>query len=176
MKLSKTKEGIAVTDAVRSLRLALGETQQSLATKLGIAISTMVRYETNRAPRGKALSMFAILAEEHGQAELAQLFRDASAAELGSWDIGGIRITDAPRTPTEKLFVSATLAVLRNAQYASEIPKLAKALQKAAKRAIEIVEERKRVLEDQKKFMAGMRELKSALEKLNESAASEESQ
>ena len=63
----------AVTDAVRRLRLALGETQQQFAARTGLAISTVVRYELSRPPRGNALEQFKALAEKNGLREIAQL-------------------------------------------------------------------------------------------------------
>jgi transcriptional regulator with XRE-family HTH domain len=79
--MSKVPESI--TAGIRKLRLALGETQQSLANKLGIAISTMVRYETNRPPHGEALVRFMKLADANSQPDLAKLFQAALARELG---------------------------------------------------------------------------------------------
>jgi transcriptional regulator with XRE-family HTH domain len=71
-----------VCDAVRKLRLALGDTQQSFASRLGLAISTVVRYELTRPPKGKALAQFAELAKGLRDAELADVFRRALVAEL----------------------------------------------------------------------------------------------
>jgi transcriptional regulator with XRE-family HTH domain len=67
-----------VTDAVRRLRLALGDTQQQFAARTGLAISTVVRYELSRPPRGKQLAEFAVLAERNGLHDLARTFAYAA--------------------------------------------------------------------------------------------------
>jgi transcriptional regulator with XRE-family HTH domain len=72
----------AVTEAVRSLRQRLGDTQQQFATRLNLAISTVVRYELSRPPRGKHLAQFERLATEHGLDEVATVFRVALNLEL----------------------------------------------------------------------------------------------
>lgn len=48
--------------AVKDLRAALGDTQQAFAHRLGLAISTVVRYELTRSPRGAELGRFYNLA------------------------------------------------------------------------------------------------------------------
>ncbi len=69
--------------AVRKLRVAIGDTQQQFANRLGLAISTIVRYELSRSPHGKVLIQFEKLALEHGQVDLAKVFRQALEYELG---------------------------------------------------------------------------------------------
>ena len=70
------------TEAVKSLRVALGDTQQSFAHRLGLAISTAVRYETNRPPTGTALLELMKLADAHGLEDLATKFQEAISEEL----------------------------------------------------------------------------------------------
>ena len=62
---------------VKRLRVALGDTQQSFAHRLGLAISTVVRYEHSRPPNAAALAQFAELATANGLPECAKVFRDA---------------------------------------------------------------------------------------------------
>jgi transcriptional regulator with XRE-family HTH domain len=64
----------AVTDAVRRLRQALGDTQQQFAARTGLAISTVVRYELSRPPKGAAVEQFKTLAEQHGFHDIARTF------------------------------------------------------------------------------------------------------
>jgi transcriptional regulator with XRE-family HTH domain len=71
-----------LTAAVKELRLAVGDTQQDFAQRLGLAISTVVRYERSRPPKGKALAQMAEVAESIGHAALAQKFAGALDAEL----------------------------------------------------------------------------------------------
>jgi transcriptional regulator with XRE-family HTH domain len=70
-------------EAVRALRLALGDTQQQFANRLEMAISTVVRYESTRAPRGEALSKLYHLAVEKGYLRVASMFEMALLAEMG---------------------------------------------------------------------------------------------
>jgi transcriptional regulator with XRE-family HTH domain len=69
---------------VRELRLALGDTQQSFAERLGLSISTVVRYELSRPPKGRALAQFARVADENGMKELSAVFQRALAEDLGA--------------------------------------------------------------------------------------------
>lgn len=71
-----------VTEAVRSLRQHLGDTQQQFAARLSLAISTVVRYELSRPPRGKHLAQFERLATEHRLNKEATVFRNALNLEL----------------------------------------------------------------------------------------------
>jgi|SRR5579884_574462 len=73
----------SITDAVRRLRQELGDTQQSFAQRTGLAISTVVRYELSRPPRGDALKTFKELAEQHGFTDLARIFAYAMGTDIG---------------------------------------------------------------------------------------------
>ena len=72
-----------VSEAVRMLRLAYGESQQAFAYRMKTAIRTIARYETIRPPKGKALSEFFRVAVEIGNQDLATVFRNALTAEMG---------------------------------------------------------------------------------------------
>jgi transcriptional regulator with XRE-family HTH domain len=71
------------SEAVRELRMALGESQQAFAYRMKTAIRTIARYETVRPPKGKALAEFYRLATETGHPKLANVFTRALQAELG---------------------------------------------------------------------------------------------
>jgi len=71
-----------LTDAVKALRLALGDTQHRFANRLGLAISTVVRYETNRPPKGKALAQLLATAESNELFDLTHAFKFALAQDL----------------------------------------------------------------------------------------------
>jgi transcriptional regulator with XRE-family HTH domain len=73
-------------DAVRSLREALGDTQQQFAHRLGMAISTVVRYELTRPPSGEALAHLQRVAQDANQDGLAKTFYDAAIKEAGLGD------------------------------------------------------------------------------------------
>src|SRR5271157_330230 len=82
--MNKTKQQTSlVSEAVRELRVALGESQQAFAYRMKTAIRTIARYETIRPPKGKALSEFLRVATETGNQELSKVFSDALTAEIG---------------------------------------------------------------------------------------------
>ena len=72
-----------ISEAVRSLRVALGDSQQAFAYRMKTAIRTIARYETTRPPKGKALSEFYRVALEVGNQDLATVFRNSLTAEMG---------------------------------------------------------------------------------------------
>jgi transcriptional regulator with XRE-family HTH domain len=126
-KTSKPKS--SVSDAVRALRAALDESQQSFAYRMKTAIRTIARYETVRPPKGKALAELYRVAEETGNAELADIFRDALTAEIGVagkfTELGALASHTIPG-------IHASLAVLLNhLEYGSASPenKIAEAIQ-----------------------------------------------
>lgn len=73
-----------LADAVRQLRERFGESQMEFAKRMGWHIVTLARYETKRAPKGKALAALEQVAREHGHQELMDTFRAALAEELGT--------------------------------------------------------------------------------------------
>jgi transcriptional regulator with XRE-family HTH domain len=75
----------ALARAVKALRLGLGDTQQQFANRLDIAISSAVRYETNRPPSGEILSRLYWLAVNHGLSDVAELFQRAVFEEWREW-------------------------------------------------------------------------------------------
>ncbi len=72
-----------VAESVRELRNALGESQQAFACRMRTAIRTIARYETARPPKGKALADLFRIAANNGNPELANVFREALAREIG---------------------------------------------------------------------------------------------
>ena len=76
------KQRHPVAQAVRQLRIALGESQQQFAYRTKTAIRTIARYETTDPPGGKRLMDFETLAREKGLADLADIFRKARENEL----------------------------------------------------------------------------------------------
>jgi transcriptional regulator with XRE-family HTH domain len=141
---TKDKEVNELSRGVKSLREALRQTQQEFAQTLGTAITTIARYETGRAPRGRSLATLASVADQNKLSELTELFRRALTRELGSWNSAGFVLDLEARNDQERLYVSSLLAVLRNPQYTAVLPKLNKALLETAKTCIEIFEAHKR--------------------------------
>ena len=80
-----------LTEAVRLLRVEIGETQQTFATKLGISIRGLVNYEKTREPPLPLLLKLAAVAHEAGQKHLADLFESAFFRQI-SEAIRGHRI------------------------------------------------------------------------------------
>lgn len=72
-----------IPEVVKQLRLRLGDTQQRFANRLNLAISTVVRYESTRPPKGKALSQLYQLAVDSDLWDVAFMFRRAVEADLG---------------------------------------------------------------------------------------------
>lgn len=82
--MKETKQQVSpLSEAVRKLRIELGESQQAFAYRMKTAIRTIARYETIRPPKGHALSEFYRVASETGHDELAAMFRNALTAEMG---------------------------------------------------------------------------------------------
>src|SRR5579864_8792717 len=75
--------------AVIELRIALGETQQAFAARLGTAIATVARYETSRPPSVVALVQLALIAQKAGRSDLVKLFMSVLGLQLRFTDIQG---------------------------------------------------------------------------------------
>jgi len=91
--------------AVKALRVGLGDTQQKFANRLGIAISTAVRYETNRPPSGEILSRLYWLAVNHGLADVAGMFHRAVFDEWREW--GSVPDSELVAESLENRFMQA---------------------------------------------------------------------
>lgn len=123
--------------AVAALRHHIGETQQQFAARLGLAITSIARYETQRAPSGDVLGRLVDLADEVGRADLAGIFRQALTVELGSWQPSQVELDVTPRSDEEKLWTCALLGVLRNPGYAASQAGILTYLREPAERCIE---------------------------------------
>ncbi len=121
-----------IKEAVRTLRQALGDTQQAFAHRLGLAISTVVRYELTRAPRGVELARFWKLAVEHDLRGHADTFALAMAAEL---DMKAERI---PRTMEEHSWVDFLFLAMRN-RHIPEVQRCFAEVQRPLLRSFRIV-------------------------------------
>lgn len=64
-----------LSQAIRELRKATGDTQQSLAVKLGLAVASVSRYETGAsAPITRIRQQLFKLAQQHGRRDLQAVF------------------------------------------------------------------------------------------------------
>jgi hypothetical protein len=97
---------LPITRAVRELRQTLQESQQAFAYRMKSAVRTIARYETVRPPRGSVLAQLEGVALEAGRADLATVFRQALAQELGS--------PSQLMTPEERAWSQAICNLLRN--------------------------------------------------------------
>jgi transcriptional regulator with XRE-family HTH domain len=97
---------MSLHQAVRKLRLATGESQQSFAQRLGLSLRAIANYEKDRVPNGPALYRLAKLARQVGQPDLAQVFSSALSEEFHE--------ALEPMTPEEKAWSDAIIALLRN--------------------------------------------------------------
>jgi transcriptional regulator with XRE-family HTH domain len=74
----------AVRASIVELRNCFGMRQQDFAARLGIGVSTLIKYETEKAPNIiEVLGKLAALAEEKDRADLKDVFRRAIESELG---------------------------------------------------------------------------------------------
>lgn len=105
---------------VRKLRIALDDTQQEFAQRLGLAIATVIRYEHNRPPRAKALAKLERVATAHGLDEFAAVFRQALGDELGAPPPTPTGLTIQLKDEEEKKLALALLDVLRKPFYEKE--------------------------------------------------------
>jgi transcriptional regulator with XRE-family HTH domain len=113
--------------AVKKLRLALGDTQQQFAARLGLAISTVVRYELTRPPKGRALRQLADVAHKNREFELAFIFHTALVEELG-WEMPNFE------EPDPEIEAALRLVVRNPGRFARELKAIAKAFPEEVQR------------------------------------------
>jgi transcriptional regulator with XRE-family HTH domain len=77
-----SEEAPKVTQAIRELRLALGESQEAFAQRLKASVRTIARYETVRPPRGKPLAQLHRIAVEENLKGVAAVLEEALSREL----------------------------------------------------------------------------------------------
>jgi transcriptional regulator with XRE-family HTH domain len=87
--------------ALITLREQLGETQQKFADRVGLTVTTIARYETQRPPRGQMLARLEQVARSEGHAECANTFLSALEKELGS---GALSLTAKQRRNPWRLY------------------------------------------------------------------------
>ena len=119
-KSGEPAESSELVAAVRKLRIALEDTQQQFAQRLGLAIATVIRYEHNRPPRAKALAKLEQLAAAHGLDEYAAVFRRALSNELGAPPPAPTGLTISVKDQEEMKLVIALLDILRKPFFAKE--------------------------------------------------------
>jgi transcriptional regulator with XRE-family HTH domain len=100
-----------VIEAVKALRLALGDTQHRFANRMKTAIRTIARWETIRPPSGGTLIQLAKVAGTAGRVDLVEVFLAAISEEIGYF---------VPRfeiLPDEHQDFDALVAILRSSGY-----------------------------------------------------------
>jgi DNA-binding transcriptional regulator YiaG len=133
----KTPQKSEISDSIRKLRRALDETQPVFAKRLGVVMSTLVRYELTRPPRGAVLARLARIAEEQHQQECAQIFRKALADEVGEQ----IQAKIDYRSDEEREYTLGLLAAFRNDQYRDLLGKVKRLLDEPRLRCLKELEE-----------------------------------
>jgi len=98
--------GMRPQKAVRALRAATGDSQQSFAQRLGLSMRAISNYEKDRVPNGPALYRLAKFARQVGRPDLAQIFSSALSEEFHD--------AVEPMTTEEKAWSDAVIALLRN--------------------------------------------------------------
>jgi len=73
---------VTTGEALKALRGALGDTQQALATRVGLSISSIVRYEATRVPDTEIALRFAEIALSAGRPDLQAVFLAAVEARF----------------------------------------------------------------------------------------------
>lgn len=66
----------ALAKAIRTFRAALGDTQQEFAVRVGLAVTTIARYETNSPPSADVLAKLAELARNSELPLFAKIFEE----------------------------------------------------------------------------------------------------
>lgn len=74
---------MTTTQAVKALRAHTGEGLQKFTTRLGVSMTSLVKYEKGRCPTGRVLIALAMVAQSVGRADLAALFVERFVAEMG---------------------------------------------------------------------------------------------
>jgi len=115
-------------EAVRELRAATGDSQQSFAQRLGLSMRAIANYEKDRAPNSPALYRLAKLARQVGRPDLAQIFSSALSEELHG--------VVEPMTPEEKAWSDAVIAALRNKNL-TDWPRVGRSIVGALERLLE---------------------------------------
>ena len=137
-KTAKTAKD-PVSEAVRDLRCALGESQQAFAYRTKTAIRTIARYETVRPPKGRALAEFAKLAGDSGNEKAAKVFRQALMAELPAVsDLTKLGVRASTALPPINVEIGKVANVLRDQNIAPEI-RIAQAISRLERLAANIV-------------------------------------
>lgn len=71
------------SSAIRELRLAIGDSQQAFATRLGLSISSIAKFEGGRVPSAKILKKLVALAGEYSPEKVGyQVVARLRCAEL----------------------------------------------------------------------------------------------
>ena len=117
--------------ATRELRTRLGLSQAEFGRRIGRTLNTVLRYESQVAPKGDALVPYAALAIKCGFNDLAVLFRAALLEEFGTdlerviaWHPGpGTWSMDIPEDarPLVEAFLAFMSAPSRDLQPAEEL-------------------------------------------------------
>jgi transcriptional regulator with XRE-family HTH domain len=78
------------SEAIRELRKQKGLTQQQLANELGLAVSSVARYEAGKPPEARVLAQLAIDAIGTGRNDLAKVFQAELAKDLKISEINNL--------------------------------------------------------------------------------------
>lgn len=103
-----------LVSAVRELRAATGDSQQSFATKLGMSLRAIANYEAGREPTGRALYKLDQLARASGRPDLASRFTRALAYEM-----------DWSHEPAEPVWLGVVRELVRNEHLCEGWPRVA---------------------------------------------------
>jgi transcriptional regulator with XRE-family HTH domain len=106
---------------VRKLRIGLDDTLQAFSERLGLAMASVVRYERNRAPSGKALVRLESVATASGFTEYAAVFRKAMDQEFAvPTPVQGKRSIQFKNDDEVELVLALLDAIRQDWRYAKE--------------------------------------------------------
>lgn len=99
---------MSLKEATRALRLALGDTQQQFASRCNLSISSVVRYERTRPPKGRMLTLFQKLSLAADRKDLYGVFAEALDDELGAEQSADADVEDAQMSSARRDLVMAS--------------------------------------------------------------------
>lgn len=97
--------------AAKELRSRLGLSQEAFGQRIGRTLNTVLRYESQVAPKEETLVRYAALAIDSGFNDLAQIFRLALIRDLGSDLVRVLNWTVDRQNPSDPLGEEMTVLV-----------------------------------------------------------------
>jgi transcriptional regulator with XRE-family HTH domain len=106
---------MTIQEAARELRAHMKESQQAMATGLGLSMGAVRNYESGAVavPEARPLYAYMLTAETGGRPDLAAVFRSAFYDVVNRNDYSNGHLAVEPTNAFEEILVAALLAVVR---------------------------------------------------------------